>query len=160
MPKDPTRGVFKKLTDIDLSDLVIGERLTIYRGSNSFLTGPGAVGYAGDATVLKVGKRSALLQLKDDDSASVRHYKLRFKDGRIVRIPNGETTMLYAHARGGRPTRTAYFTDAEYQLVKNLLGELGQEIASSGRAQRLARSALERMWFHDRLSTTTTESTQ
>ena len=144
---DPTRGIFRRLTDIDLSELMMGERLTIYRGSNSFLTGPGAAGYVGDATVLEVGKRSALRQLKDDDSAAVRQYKLRFRDGRIVRIPNGETTMLYVHARGGRPTRTAYFTDDEYNLVKQLLvDELDCGTRSS---KRHAKGALDRMTFHE-----------
>ena len=145
--KNPTRGIFRRLTDIDLSELMMGERLTVYRGSSSFLTGPGAAGYVGDATVLEVGKRSALLQLKDDDSAAVRQYRLRFRDGRICRIPNGETTMLYVHARGGRPTQTAYFTDDEYDLVKRLLVD---ELDSGTRSSRRhAKGALDRMLWHE-----------
>lgn len=146
MSKDPTRGVFKKLTDIDLSELQIGEHLTIYRGSNSFLTGPGAAGYVDDALVLEVKNRSAVILLQD------RRYKLRFKDSRICRVPNGETTMMYVHARGGRPTVTAYFTAAEYKLVKDLLRAEVQMMQAASLTGRTARTALARMQFHDRLA--------
>jgi hypothetical protein len=139
----------QKLTEIDLSDLQIGEQLTIYRGSSAFLTGPGAAGYVGDATVIEVKKRSALLTLKKDPERDF-VYRLRFKDARICRVPNGEPTMLYVHARTGRPTVTAYFTDAEYELVKMLLRSNKAESASS-RHRRWSTSALERMEFHDRL---------
>lgn len=149
MSKDPSRGVFRKLTDIDLSGLQVGERLTIYRGSNSFLTGPGAAGYIGEATVTEVKPRSALFSLVKSNGKTYR-YKLRFRDARIVRVPNGETTMLYVHARTGRPTVTAYFTEHEYELVKALLI---QEVATgSPRKQRLSRQALERMHYHERLA--------
>lgn len=141
----------KKLTDIDLTELQIGEKLTIYRGSSAFLTGPGAAGYVGEATVIEVKKRSALLTVKKDPERQF-VYRLRFKDARICRVPNGELTMLYVHARGGRPIVTAYFTAAEYALVKALLSE---EAASPGtlRAHRLSLSALERMEYHDSLRT-------
>lgn len=147
----------QKLTDIDLTELQIGERLTIYRGSSAFLTGPGAAGYVGEATVLEVRKRSALIQVDRlwYSTASETQYKsivyrLRFKDGRICRLPNGEVTMLYVHARGGRPTVTAYFTKAEYLLIKRLLAdELDNPFTRS--TSRHARSALERMEFHDDL---------
>lgn len=137
----------QKLTDIDLTELQIGEKLTIYRGSSAFLTGPGAAGYVGEATVTEIKKRSALIFLTGRALSTT--YRLRFKDARICRIPNGEPTMLYVHARTGRPTVTAYFTENEYELVKALLV---QEVATgSPRKQRLSRQALERMHYHERL---------
>ena len=150
----------QKLTDIDLSDLQMGEKLTIYRGSGAFLTGPAAAGYVGEATVVEVKKRRALLSIPKAGDEFI--YRLRFKDMRICRIPNGEPTALYVHARGGRPTVTAYFTDDEYALVKALLLEEvlpPQAILSvttsviSTRKHRIARSALDRMAFHDNLRT-------
>ena len=138
----------KKLTDIDLSELQLGERLTIYRGSAAFLTGPQAAGYVGDAIVTGVKRKSAILYLEPEGRPR-RIYRLRFKDARICRVPNGEPTMLYVHARGGRPTVTAYFTDAEYVLVKGLLAEEMSDRTS--RRWRTAASALERMQFHDNL---------
>jgi hypothetical protein len=62
--------------------------------------------------------------------------------------------MLYVHARGGRPTVTAYFTDDEYELVKKLLREEADSVGGLGalaytRRQRIARRALERMQWHD-----------
>lgn len=147
-----------KLTEIDLSELQLGEKLTIYRGSSAFLTGPGAAGYVGDATVLEVRKKSAILSLAVRHYATanqtyfkVRTYRLRFKDARICRIPNGEVTELYVHARGGRPTVTAYFTDGEYALVKRLLGEAINDHVLASRGRRWAANALERMAFHDGL---------
>lgn len=155
MGKDPSRGIFRKLTDIDLSELQVGERLTIYRGSSSFVTGPGAAGYIGEATVTEVKPRSALFSLVKSDGKKYK-YKLRFRDARIVRVPNGETTMLYVHARTARPTVTAYFTAAEYTLVKALLqDELDAPMLVSETQRRrhasLARNALDRMKFHDDL---------
>lgn len=143
----------QKLTDIDLSDLQMGEKLTIYRGSGAFVSGPYAAGYVGDATVEEVTRRSAVLMLVTPEGSrfqSFRRYRLRLKDARICRIPNGETTALYVHARGGRPTVTAYFTDGEYALVKLLLAA---EVKTPGttRSYRLACRALERMDFHDAL---------
>ena len=149
----------KKLTDIDLSELQLGERLTIYRGSAAFLTGPQAAGYVGDAIVTGVKRKSAILYLEPEGRPR-RIYRLRFKDARICRVPNGEPTMLYVHARGGRPTVTAYFTDAEYALVKVLLSEelipapaiiAGFANAHAVRRSRTARAALDRMEFHDNL---------
>lgn len=141
----------RKLTEIDLSELQLGEKLTIYRGSRAFLTGPGAAGYAGEATVLHVMKRSTLIELVKDGHPN-RVYRLRHKDSRICRVPNGESTMLYVHARGGRPTVTAYFTDDEYELVKTLLAEeVITTVFTLSRRQRIARRALERMVFHDNL---------
>ena len=141
-----------KLTEIDLSELQLGEKLTIYRGSNAFLTGPGAAGYVGEAIVTGVKKKSAILYLEPEGRPR-RIYRLRFKDARICRVPNGEVTELYVHARGGRPTVTAYFTDAEYRLVRSFLAEeatlLGHQL--HGRNARTALSALERMDFHDGL---------
>lgn len=139
----------QKLTEIDLSELQLGEKLTIYRGSSAFLTGPGAAGYVGDATVVEVKRKSAILSLEANGNLW-RVYRLRFKDSRICRIPNGEPTMLYVHARGGRPTTTAYFTDIEYRLVKSLLEE--ERATPSFRTHsRHAASALDRMAFHDNL---------
>lgn len=147
-----------KLTEIDLSELQLGEKLTIYRGSNAFLTGPGAAGYVGDATVVEVRKKSALLSIPKVEGEFI--YRLRFKDARICRIPNGETTMLYVHARGGRPTVTAYFTDEEYNLIKGILRDEvipyqavmgGYTSSATMRRSRIARSALDRMEFHDNL---------
>jgi len=148
MGKDPSRGIFRRLTDIDLSELQIGETLTIYRGSNSFVSGPGAAGYIGEATVTEVKSRSARLSLTQTYNGKAYEYKLRFRDARILRVPNGETTMLYVHARSGRPTTTAYFTDAEYSLVRELLED---EMVSNliPRRRRLAKSALDRMQWHD-----------
>ena len=148
----------QKLTEIDLSDLQIGERLTIYRGSSAFLTGPSAAGYVGDATVVEVKKRSALLSIPKAGDEFI--YRLRFRDSRICRIPNGETTMLYVHARTGRPTVTAYFTEEEYALVKDALIDqvippqavvAGFATARTIRRSRVANAALERMRFHDEL---------
>jgi hypothetical protein len=145
-----------KLTNIDLSDLQIGEWLTIYRGSGAFLTGPKAAGYVGDALVTEIQRRSAIIQMPDINELRQgndfsREYRLRFKDGRICRTPNGQATMLYVHARGGRPTVTAYFSGDEYVLVKGLLAE---ETATpkSPRTHRLALRALERMEFHEELA--------
>lgn len=135
----------EKLTNIDLSELQIGERLTIYRGSGAFLTGPQAAGYAGEAIVKKVQRRSALIDMDG------RSYRLRFKDDRICRIPNGEATMLYVHARGGRPTTTVYLAGEEYILVKGLLAEEANAPASP-KTHRLALRALERMEYHERLA--------
>jgi hypothetical protein len=138
----------QRLTDIDLSELQLGEKLTIYRGSGAFLTGPQAAGYVGDATVIDVKKRGALLSIPKAGDEFI--YRLRFKDARICRIPNGETTALYVHARGGRPQVTAYLTNDEYVLVKLLLSEEAQAPATP-RRHRLSLSALERMQFHDDL---------
>ncbi len=138
-----------KLTEIDLSELQLGEKLTIYRGSNAFLTGPGAAGYVGDATVVEVRKKSALLSLPKAGDEFI--YRLRFKDARICRIPNGDETMMYVHARGGRPTVTAYFAEGEYELVKRLLAEAINDHSLTNRGRRLAANALERMAFHDNL---------
>lgn len=141
----------QKLTEIDLSELQIGEKLTIYRGSAAFLTGPGAAGYAGEAVVTGVKKKSAILYFQPLSGAQ-RIYRLRFKDMRICRVPNGEPTMLYVHARHGRPTITAYFTADEYTLVKELLAdEIHSTAITFSRKQRLAKQALERMGFHDAL---------
>jgi hypothetical protein len=147
----------QKLTDIDLADLQIGEHLTIYRGSSAFLTGPRAAGYVGDATVTRVTNRSALTEMSPEsrdhqgDRFKGPHVlRLRFSDQRICRIPNGEPTMLYVHARSGRPTVTAYFTDDEYVLVKKLLAEEAQTPASP-KTHRISLRALERMEYHDRL---------
>jgi hypothetical protein len=144
-----------KLTDIDLSNLQIGEKLILYRGSNAFLSGPCAAGYVGEATVLEVQGRSAILQMPSENrlrggNSIINEYRLRFSDSRICRIPNGEPTMLYVHARSGRPTVTAYFTDDEYTLVQTLLYE---EAATphSLRTGRHAKTALERMAYHDNL---------
>lgn len=143
------RGEVQKLTEIDLSELQIGEKLTIYRGSAAFLTGPAAAGYVGEAEVVEVKRRSALLTIqKDPDRDFV--YRLRFKDARICRVPNGEPTMLYVHARSGRPTVTAYFTMDEYLLVRKLLAEEAGAPATT-KSHRVSLSALERMEFHDRL---------
>ena len=148
----------QKLTDIDLSGLQLGEKLTIYRGSAAFLTGPAAAGYVGEATVVEVKKRSALLSIPKAGDEFI--YRLRFKDARICRIPNGEVTALYVHARSGRPTITAYFTGDEYAYIKALLlNEIlplqailnGAATAASIRRHRIARSALDRMEFHDAL---------
>jgi hypothetical protein len=139
----------QRLTNIDLTGLQLGEKLTIYRGSSAFLTGPGAAGYVGDATVVEIRKKSAILSVpKADDREFI--YRLRFKDARICRVPNGEPTMLYVHARGGRPTVTAYFTDDEYLLVKMLLAEEAQT-PYSPKTHRISLRALERMEFHDDL---------
>lgn len=149
------RGEVQKLTEIDLSDLQLGERLIIYRGSGAFLTGPGAAGFVGEATVVEVRKRSALLSVPKAGDEYI--YRLRFKDWRICRVPNGEPTMLYVHARSGRPTVTAYFTDEEYQLTRALLQEeanipAGLQVAPQVRRNaRVARAALDRMDFHDGL---------
>lgn len=147
----------QKLTEIDLTGLQIGEKLIIYRGSSSFLTGPGAAGYVGEATVTEVKKRSALLQVERRQYSTANRtyyktlvYRLRFKDARICRIPNGEPTMLYVHARSGRPTITAYFTFDEYLLVKKLLGEEA-ETPATPKSHRIALNALDRMAFHDSL---------
>ena len=142
-----SHGEVQKLTEIDLSDLQIGEKLIVYRGSNAFLTGPGAAGYVGEATVVEVKRRSALLSLPKAGDEFI--YRLRFKDWRICRVPNGEPTMLYVHARSGRPTVTAYFTDDEYVLVKALLAEEMSD--RNSRRWRTASNALARMAFHDDL---------
>lgn len=137
----------QKLTDIDLTELQIGERLTIYRGSSAFLTGPGAAGYVGEATVIEIKRKSALLSVPKAGSEYI--YRLRFKDMRICRVPNGETTMLYVHARSGRPTVTAYFTSDEYKLIKRLLLEAAEDGLFTTRKR--ANAALDRMRFHDNL---------
>lgn len=143
----------KRLTEIDLENLQLGERLTIYRGSSAFLTGPSAAGYVGTATVTSVRRKSADIHIERGAGLKDLDYRIRFKDGRIVRVPNGETTALYVHARGGRPTVTAYFTDDEYKLVKDFLAEEATLIGHQlhGRSARLAMSALDRMEFHDAL---------
>lgn len=143
----------QRLTDIDLTDLSMGEKLIIYRGSNAFLSGPAAAGYVGEATVMEVQRRSAILKMPDENALRQgqpfeREYRLRLRDGRICRVPNGEVTMLYVHARGGRPTVTAYFTHDEYVLVKTLLLDEASSGAST-RSRRWAASALQRMQFHD-----------
>lgn len=144
--------MLRKLTDIDLSNLQMGERLTIYRGSGAFLTGPYAAGLVGEATVVEVKKKSAIIRMPDTNRGRTprgeRVYRLRLRDGRICRIPNGEETMLYVHARGGRPTVTVYFTDDEYQVVKNLLREEVETPYSYTTARR-AQTALDRMEFHE-----------
>lgn len=146
-----------RLTDIDLDELQIGERLVIYRGSPAFLTGPLAAGYVGDATVIEVQRRSAIIQMPDENNLRqgfpfIREYRLRFRDKRICRVPSGEATMLYVHARRGRPVTTAYFTNDEYALVKKLLAEEALAPASP-KTHRLSHNALERMDFHDNLRT-------
>ena len=133
-----------KLTDIDLSGLQLGERLTVYRGSDAYITGPQAAGLVGEAIVSEVTHKRALLNLNST------MYRLRFSDNRICRIPNGEPTMMYVHARGGRPTVTGYFTDDEYVLVKTLLEEEAYN-PKSAKTRRSALRALERMSYHDRL---------
>lgn len=141
----------KKLTDIDLSELQIGEKLIVYRGSPAFVRGPLAAGYAGEGTVTLVTKKGAHFQMPAAQHPErMAPYRLRFKDAAIVRVPSGEPTMLYVHARGGRPTVTAYFTDGEYALVKKLLAEEAKT-PESPRSHRLSLSALERMDFHDGL---------
>lgn len=141
-------GEVQKLTEIDLTGLQVGEKLTIYRGSNSFLTGPAAAGYVGEATVVGIRPRSASISLRISDD-TVRTYRIRFKDARICRVPNGEPTMLYVHARAGRPTVTAYFTADEYGLVKRLLEEEMATPTASRARRNWARSALDRMAWHD-----------
>lgn len=150
-------GDVQRLTDIDLTDLQLGEQLIIYRGSNAFLTGPAAAGYVGEAIVIEVKRKSALLELspeaRDPQGSRWRGpyiIKLRFRDSRILRVPNGEPTMLYVHARHGRPVVTAYFTDDEYALVKMLLRSNLAESASS-RHRRWSKSALDRMEYHEGL---------
>lgn len=143
-----------RLTDIDLTELQIGEKLTIYRGSPAFVTGPLAAGYVGDATVIEVQERSAILQMPDENKLRqgqpmIKEYRLRQRDGRICRA-NGEVTKLYVHARGGRPTVTAYFTADEYTLVKKLLTEEART-PQSPKTHRISLRALERMEFHDNL---------